>query len=280
MNRDAMLPLAPPYDRDAVAILFAKLCLAAGPLAMEVFEREDQGTRLKEDASPVTEADEAVEAFLLAELARLMPQAPCIAEESAARGETPAQQGAFILIDPLDGTREFIARRREFTINIALVEAGSPKAGAVHAPALDEIWFGGEAAFHVAAEPGASLPDVARWRRLTTRPAPQDGLVAMVSLSHFDTQTEAFLSRLPIKAQMQAGSSLKFCRIAEGIADVYPRFGPTHEWDTAAGDAVLRAAGGAVLTPKGLSLAYGKVAQGYCNGPYVACGDRSIARLF
>ncbi len=279
MNGD-ILPLARPYDRDAVALLFARLCLAAAPLAMEVFQREDQGARLKEDASPVTEADEAVEAYLLAELSRLTPQAPCIAEESSARGETPAQQGAFILIDPLDGTREFIARRREFTLNIALVENGEPRVGAVYAPALGELWFAGEAAFHVAAEPGAPLPRDAQWRRLATRPAPQDGLVAMVSLSHFDTETKAFLSRLPIRAQMQAGSSLKFCRIAEGLADVYPRFGPTHEWDTAAGDAVLRAAGGAVLTPEGLPLAYGKVAQRYCNGPYVACGDRTIARLF
>src|SRR3974390_2242955 len=101
---EAILPYTPPYDRAAVAIIFAKLCLAAGPLAMAVFNREDQGARLKSDASPVTEADEAVEAFLLSELARLTPQAPCIAEERAARGETPAQQGAFILIDPLDGT--------------------------------------------------------------------------------------------------------------------------------------------------------------------------------
>jgi 3'(2'), 5'-bisphosphate nucleotidase len=277
---EAILPLTPPYERLAVAILFARLCLAAGPLAMAVFTREDQGARLKDDASPVTEADEAVESFLLGELSRRMPQAPCIAEESAARGETPAQQGAFILIDPLDGTREFIARRREFTINIALVEQGEPRAGAVYAPALGELWFSGEAAFHVAAEPGAPLPQEAQWRRLATRPAPPDGLTAMASLSHFNAETAAFLSRLPIKAQMQAGSSLKFCRIAEGLADVYPRFGLTHEWDTAAGDAVLRAAGGAVLTPQGAPLAYGKLAQNYCNGPYVACGDRSIARFF
>jgi 3'(2'), 5'-bisphosphate nucleotidase len=276
----AILPLSRPYDRSAVAILFARLCLAAGPLAMEVFTREDQGARLKSDASPVTEADEAVESFLLCELSRLMLQAPCIAEESAARGETPEQQGAFILIDPLDGTREFIARRREFTINIALIEQGEPRAGAVYAPALGELWFSSEAAFHVAAEPGAALPQEAQWRRLATRPAPPDGLTAMVSLSHFNAETAAFLSRLPIKAQMQAGSSLKFCRIAEGLADVYPRFGTTHEWDTAAGDAVLRAAGGAVLTPQGAPLAYGKAAQNYCNGPYVACGDRTIARFF
>ena len=204
-----------------------------------------------------------------------MPQAPCIAEESAARGETPAQRGAFILIDPLDGTREFIARRPEFTINIALIEQGSPTAGAVYAPASSELWFAGEAAFHVVAKPGAPLPPEPDWRRLATRAAPADGLTAMVSISHFDPETAAFLARLPIKAQMQAGSSLKFCRIAEGLADIYPRFGPTHEWDTAAGDAVLRAAGGAVLTPQGAPFPYGKAAQNYLNGPYVACGDRA-----
>ena len=280
MSSDTMLPLLPPYDRAAVALLFARLCLAAGPLAMAVFKRADQGARLKDDASPVTEADEAVEAYLISELSRLTPQAPCIAEESSARGETPAQQGAFLLIDPLDGTREFIARRPEFTINIALIEQGSPTAGAVYAPALSELWFAGEAAFHVAAEPGAPLPPESQWRRLSTRAAPADGLTAMVSLSHFDAETAAFLSRLPIKAQMQAGSSLKFCRIAEGLADVYPRFGPTHEWDTAAGDAVLRAAGGVVLTPQGAPFPYGNTAQGYINGPYVACGDRALARLF
>jgi 3'(2'), 5'-bisphosphate nucleotidase len=280
MSGEKMLPLLPPYDRSAVALLFARLCLAAGPLAMAVFNRADQGARLKDDASPVTEADEAVEAYLIAELSRLTPQAPCIAEEASARGETPAQQGAFLLIDPLDGTREFIARRPEFTINIALIEQGSPRAGAVYAPALGELWFAGEAAFHVVAEPGAPLPPEPQWRRLATRAAPAEGLTAMVSLSHFDAETAAFLSRLPIKAQMQAGSSLKFCRIAEGLADVYPRFGPTHEWDTAAGDAVLRAAGGIVLTPQGAPFPYGKAAQGYVNGPYVACGDRALARLF
>jgi 3'(2'), 5'-bisphosphate nucleotidase len=277
---DATTPLTPPYDHSAVAILFAELCLAAGPLAMEVFNREDHGARLKSDASPVTEADEAVESFLLSELKRLMPGAPCIAEESAARGETPAQRGAFILIDPLDGTREFIARRPEFTINIALVEKGVPRSGAVYAPALGELWFAGETAFHVVAEPGAALPEEAKWRRLATRPEPQDGLVAMASISHFDAETEAFLRRLPIKTRTQAGSSLKFCRVAEGLADVYPRFGPTHEWDTAAGDAVLRAAGGVVLTPQGAALAYGKASQNYLNGPYVACGDKALARFF
>jgi 3'(2'), 5'-bisphosphate nucleotidase len=272
-------PRAASLSPDALAVLFARLCLAAGPIAMEVLAREDQGARLKNDKSPVTEADERIEALLIDELSRLLPQYPCIAEESSARGETPAQSGAFILIDPLDGTREFVARRPEFTLNIALIENGAPTAGAVYAPALGEMWFAGASAFHVEAAPGAGLPPRAEWRRLQARPAPKDGLVALVSRSHLDAETETFLARLPIKGRSDAGSSLKFCRIAEGLADVYPRFGPTHEWDTAAGDAVLRAAGGAVLTPGGAPLLYGKAAQSYRNGPYVAVGDPLLRRF-
>jgi len=267
----------PPSPTDALALLFAKLCLAAGPIAMEVFPREDQGARLKDDRSPVTEADERVEAFLIGELNRLLPQYPCIAEESSARGETPAQSGAFILIDPLDGTREFVARRPEFTINIALVENGAPTAGAVYAPALGEIWFAGAAAFYAKAPPGGPFPTREEWRRLRVRAAPKDGLVALVSRSHLDAETEGFLARLPVKSRADAGSSLKFCRIAEGVADIYPRFGPTNEWDTAAADAVLRAAGGAVLTPGGGPLVYGKKALNYRNGPYIAVGDPALA---
>lgn len=264
---------------DALALIFARLCLAAGPIAMEVFARDDQGARLKDDRSPVTEADERVEAFLIGELNRLLPQYPCIAEESSARGETPSQSGAFILIDPLDGTREFVARRPEFTINIALVEDGAPTAGAVYAPALSEMWFAGSTAYRLKAAPGAPMPPQAAWRPLRTRAAPEDGLVALVSRSHFDAETEGFLARLPVKARADAGSSLKFCRIAEGVADIYPRFGPTHEWDTAAADAVLRGAGGAVLTPGGAPLVYGKKAQNYRNGPYIAVGDPALARF-
>jgi len=130
-----------PRDPDARALLFARLCVAAGAIAMEVFARRAIEARVKNDSSPVTEADERIEAFLLAELSRRLPGLPLIAEERAARGETPAQTGAFLLIDPLDGTREFLARRPEFTVNIALIENGAPRAGAVYAPALGELWF-------------------------------------------------------------------------------------------------------------------------------------------
>ena len=246
---------------------------------MEVFARGAVEARVKNDSSPVTEADERIEAFLLAELSRRLPGLPLIAEERAARGETPAQTGAFLLIDPLDGTREFLARRPEFTVNVALIENGAPKAGAVYAPALGELWFAGATAFFVAAAPGGPLPPRENWRPLHTRPRPDDGMTALVSRSHFDARTEDFLARKKIKERIEAGSSLKFCRLAEGVADIYPRFGPTMEWDTAAGDAVLRAAGGVAVTPEGGPFLYGKAAQNYRNGPFIAYGDPAAATL-
>jgi 3'(2'), 5'-bisphosphate nucleotidase len=260
-------------------LLFARLCVAAGAIAMEVFARRAIEARVKNDSSPVTEADERIEAFLLAELSRRLPGLPLIAEERAARGETPAQTGAFLLIDPLDGTREFLARRPEFTVNIALIENGAPTAGAVYAPALGELWFAGATAFFVAAAPGLPLPPRQNWLPLHARPRPDDGMTALVSRSHFDARTESFLAREKIKDRIEAGSSLKFCRLAEGVADIYPRFGPTMEWDTAAGDAVLRAAGGVALTPEGAPLLYGKAAQDYRNGPFIAYGDPAAATL-
>ena len=269
----------PPRDPDACALLFAGLCVAAGAVAMEVFARGAIEARVKNDSSPVTEADERIETFLLTELSRRVPGLPLVAEERAARGEAPVQADAFLLIDPLDGTREFLARRPEFTVNVALIENGAPRAGAVYAPALGALWFAGAAAFFVAAAPGCPLPPRENWRLLHTRPRPDDGMTALVSRSHFDARTKEFLAREKIKERIDAGSSLKFCRLAEGVADIYPRFGPTMEWDTAAGDAVLRAAGGAVLTPEGAPFLYGKAAQDYRNGPFIAYGDPGAATL-
>ena len=178
----------------------------------------------------------------------------------------------FILVDPLDGTREFIARNGEFTVNVALVERGQPIAGAVYAPALERLWFAGERAFACAAPVGADLPPPRLGGRCALAPRPP-ALTALASRSHGDPATEAFLAGLPIADRRSAGSSLKFCVIAEGEGDVYPRFGPTMEWDTAAGDAVLRAAGGVVLAVEGGPLVYGKIAAGLRNGGFVAWGD-------
>jgi 3'(2'), 5'-bisphosphate nucleotidase len=273
-----MLTPIPTNDRDAVAAFFAQSCIEAGAVVMEVFARERIDAQIKSDDSPVTEADERAEALLLERLAQGFPDLPIVAEESAARGVTPPHNGRFLLVDPLDGTREFLARRLEFTVNIGLVENGEPKAGAVYAPALGALWFAGAAAFFVEAAPGTALPARESWRRIHTRRRPPDGMTALVSRSHLDAQTQAFLARERVKEQIDAGSSLKFCRIAEGSADIYPRFGPTMEWDTAAADAVLRAAGGAVRTPEGAPFVYGKTAQGYRNGPFIAHGDPDCDR--
>jgi 3'(2'), 5'-bisphosphate nucleotidase len=264
---------ASPSERLRLARLFGDLAAGAGALAMEVLARSEIVSQLKADKSPVTEADERVEACLLQTLARDLPGLPIIAEEQAARGATPAHGDAFLLIDPIDGTREFLSRSSEFTINIALVVDGAPIVGVVAAPAQSRVWFAGAESFLADAAPGGALPAPQDWRRLRTRKGPAEGLTALVSKSHLDAETLAFIARLKISQRMSVGSSLKFCVIAEGSADVYPRFGPTMEWDTAAGDAVLRAAGGAVLDPAGAPLLYNKRNENYRNGPFVAWGE-------
>lgn len=266
-------PSTPPTDaqRDAAAQVFARIALAAGQAVMEVYAG-NCAARAKADSSPVTEADERAEAVILAQLAQAFPGIPVIAEESVARGVTPLCGSRFILVDPLDGTREFLARNGEFTVNIALIDAGVPVAGVVYAPALAKLWFAGATAWACAAAPGGDLPPAPAWRTISARKAPAGGLVALCSRSHGDAGTEDFLAGHKIVGRINAGSSLKFCLIAEGEADVYPRFGPTMEWDIAAGEAVLRAAGGRVLTPEGGALRYGKAAESYRNGYFVAWG--------
>jgi 3'(2'), 5'-bisphosphate nucleotidase len=209
----------------------------------------------------------------------MAPSPPICAEESTAAGTPICAAGRFLLVDPLDGTREFLARNGEFTINVALIEGVAPIAGAVYAPAIGRLWIGGDAAFVCDTPPGAGLPGKERWRRIRTRRAPER-LIALVSRSHADARSESFLKRLPVGEARGAGSSLKFCLIAEGLGDVYPRFAPTMEWDTAAGDAVLRAAGGVVLDPDGRPLGYGKVDRDLRNGPFVAWGDAAAAEKF
>src|SRR5208282_4596306 len=164
---------------------------------------------------------------------------------------------------------EFITRNGEFTINVALVARGRPVAGAVYAPAVARLWFGGARAFFCDVGVGEGLPEPSAWRPIRTRAA-SGRLIALASRSHADAETEAFLARLPVAGRRAAGSSLKFCLIAEGVADVYPRFGPTMEWDTAAGDAVLRAAGGAVLDLTGAPLAYRNIDCDLRHGPFLA----------
>lgn len=272
-------PTVSPKDRDELAHLFGDLVVSAGALAMDVLARPDVESRLKDDKSPVTEADERVEEYLMAALARDLPGVPIIAEEAAARGESVTHGEAFLLIDPIDGTREFLKRSPEFTVNLALIVGGAPVAGAISAPAGAKVWFGGGDSFMADAAPGGALPASQAWRRLRTRKPPVAGMTALLSKSHLDARTEAFVARLPIVERLSVGSSLKFCAVAEGRADVYPRFGPTMEWDTAAGDAILRAAGGVVLDPSGAPLRYNKSREKYLNGPFIAWGDPASATL-
>ncbi|HXE25658.1 MAG TPA: 3'(2'),5'-bisphosphate nucleotidase CysQ [Roseiarcus sp.] len=264
--------------RDEIALFLAGAALAAGPAVMEEYERGCE-VAAKKDGSPVTSADHRAEAIICERLTSMVPMPPVCAEEAMAAGAEPGVAERFLLVDPLDGTREFLAGNGEFTINVALIERGAPVAGAVYAPAIGRLWVGGDTAFVSEARPGAPLPGEGSRRPIRTRRAPLS-LVALASRSHLDPQSESFLKGLPIGETRFAGSSLKFCLIAEGEGDVYPRFAPTMEWDTAAGDAVLRAAGGAVLDPSGRPLSYGKVESGLRNGPFIAWGDATAARRF
>jgi 3'(2'), 5'-bisphosphate nucleotidase len=259
-------------DPDGAAEIFAGISLEAGAVAMRIYAGQSSA-RSKADGSPVTAADEAAEAIILTRLAALFPDLPVLAEEAASKGRKEISGPAFILVDPIDGTREFLSHNGEFTINIALIIDGVPRAGAVFAPALAKLWLGGSGASACDAAPGAPLPPPSLRRAIFTRPVPGQGWTAILSRSHTHPATEAFLASLPVRERRWAGSSLKFCAIAEGEADVYPRFGPTMEWDTAAGDAILRAAGGIVADPQGHPLRYGKSADHFRNGPFIAWGD-------
>lgn len=231
------------------------LALAAGAEIMTIYAT-DFAVTVKGDESPVTIADQRAEAVILEGLKTLMPDVPVVAEEEAAAGRIPPTQGRFTLVDPLDGTKEFVSKNGEFTVNIALIENGVPVWGVVYAPALGEIYWGrvGEGAYRAAVTDGVMGPATP----IAVRTPPADGLTAIGSRSHGGAETEAYLKAYPVKAFVAAGSSLKFCRLAAGDADLYPRMGRTMEWDTAAGDAILRAAGGRVETLDRHPLTYGK----------------------
>jgi 3'(2'), 5'-bisphosphate nucleotidase len=236
----------------------------AGAVILDIYNRDFETLR-KADRSPVTEADTAAEAVILEALARLAPDVPAVAEEQCAKDGVPlTAPRRFFLVDPLDGTKEFIARNGEFTVNIALIEDGRPVLGVVYLPATDACYagLGGKAERRIGT--GAPEPIIART-------APESGLVMAISRSHADGAVERAKERgFNVAATMVAGSSLKFCRIAEGTADLYPRFGNTMEWDTAAGQAVLEAAGGRVETTDGAPLVYGK--PGFRNPHFIAYG--------
>lgn len=243
------------------------LSVVAGAEILAIYAT-DFSAKAKGDLTPVTEADEAAEKIILAGLAKIDSSVPVISEEAASAGKIPEVSEKFFLVDPLDGTKEFISKNGEFTVNIALVENGVPTAGVVYAPALKRIFWG---EMGRGAAQGRIEGDVATgWQMLGVRGLPEDGAIVVASRSHRDQATEDYLKTVKVKSLCSAGSSLKFCLVAAAEADLYPRFGRTMEWDTAAGHAVLLAAGGKVVTVDGPVLSYGKRARGYDNPGFIA----------
>jgi len=252
----------PTLDAAACAELMDALTAISASAMAAIRDAAGNGAvQIKADGSPVTAADDAAEAVIRDGLARLAPALPIISEEHAAREEATKSKrpnggrASYFLVDPLDGTREFIAGLDEYTINIAVVTNGAPMLGIITAPALGLAWRGivGRGAERIELSDGK----ISSPRAIRTRPRPERGLVAMVSRSHLETRTRTYLNGFPQVKLVQCGSSVKFCRLAEGLADLYPRLAPTHDWDIAAGHAILAAAGGRVAAPDGAPLVYG-----------------------
>lgn len=247
--------------------VFRRLALEAGVRIMEIYNQDDFEVRSKSDASPVTEADEAADAIISAGLGAAFPDILLITEEQAATHDQVSD--SFIIVDPLDGTKEFVNRRGDFTVNIALVENGVPTRGVVYAPAKNRLFFTDEIGRSVE-EMGKHLLD--EWGELQSIHVskPDNGaLMVVASKSHRDQATDDYIGKYAIKDSVAAGSSLKFCLVATGEADLYPRLGRTMEWDTAAGHAVLAGAGGKVVRYENHQpLTYGK--PGYENPFFIA----------
>ncbi len=252
------MPVQEKTQGAELSVLADVICQLAVRAAAEIQQVAATSFAVEEklDASPVTEADQRAEAVILAGLHAHYPSIPVVAEEEVAAGRVPdVSGGLFFLVDPLDGTKEFVNRRPDYTVNIALIKDAAPVAGVVCAPARSAIWRG-----HGDCAQKAALNDqleIGAWQAIGCR-ASAEPPVIVASRSHVTPETTAFLDRYPHSECVSIGSSLKFCLVAEGAADIYPRFGPTMEWDTAAGDAVLRAAGGMTRTMDGAPLTYGR----------------------
>jgi 3'(2'), 5'-bisphosphate nucleotidase len=262
-----MTDLADPARRAALLEGLVVASLEAGAAIWKVFQ-EDFDVLVKSDASPVTAADTAAEAVILKALASLAADVPVAAEEEAAAGRIPDVGERFFLVDPLDGTKEFVKRGSDFTVNIGLIQHGVPTMGVVYAPALSTLYAGdvGTGAWTAHAAPGGPLGERSP---MQVRP-PGQTLTAVASKSHNTPETEAYLAACQVADRVSIGSSLKFCLVAAGEADLYPRPSPTCEWDTAAGHAVLLAAGGRVFDIHGAPLAYAK--PRFFNPGFVATG--------
>ncbi len=263
------------YDPIDLTRALRRIALAAGEAIMAIYEGEI-AVQYKDDRSPVTEADRHAENVILRELAHVAPDIPVISEEAAGAGHIPAIGRHFFLVDPLDGTKEFINRNGEFTVNIALIEDRAPRLGVVYAPAKSRMFFsnGPGQAFEQRVTPGRALAKAPPPHPIHARKPAADGLVVVASRSHRSPETDAYLKRFAVKSFVAAGSSLKFCLVAAAEADLYPRHGRTMEWDTAAGHAILRGAGGSVTQFDGAPFLYGKEEDGFANPYFVARGLR------
>lgn len=258
---------------DALTEIVSRAAAATLAVSFSTVER-----RIKNDLSPVTAADEASEAVIVEGVNRLLPGIAVIAEESVDHAAQAILAPSFVVVDPLDGTKEFLAGRDEFTVNVAIVTHGVPIAGLIAAPAQGLLWRGvvGGKAERLRLKIGAGPAEVYDRSFIRTRPAP-DRLIVATSRSHLNETTEEFLARLPVAKRFLCGSSVKFCYLAQGEADIYPRLSPTHEWDIAAGCAILAAAGGAVTDPNGGQLEFGRRADKFLVPGFIAWGDPAKA---
>jgi 3'(2'), 5'-bisphosphate nucleotidase len=264
--------------RDEAAALMdplTDLVVKAGEAILAV-NRRVMKVEGKKDGSPVTEADLAADRIIADGLAQIAPGVPTLSEERA-QAANPPFRGSFFLVDPLDGTREFVAGRTEYTVNIALVTEGTPVLGIIGAPAFGWLWRGlvgrGAERLKLSAT-GLGAPEPIHARRLPGRGEPW---IAAVSRSHGDARTEAFIDARPGAVRTKLGSAVKFGRLAEGAADIYPRLGPTSEWDVAAGCAVVAAAGGKVTDADGQPLRFGERTDGFIVPAFIAWGDPSAS---
>jgi len=249
----------PPIDAKTLSDGFVKIAIMAGRLILDIYDTDFE-VEHKSDKSPVTEADQRAEDLILKGLKVLCPEIPVVAEESVSAGNIPEVGDRFILVDPLDGTKEFVNKNGEFTVNIALIDHGVPTIGVVYAPAKGRLFWaaGPDQAFEASID-GRKDDDhgTAAPIHVNTDTHP-DGLIVVASRSHRDHKTDELLNHYKVRDMVAAGSSLKFCLVATGEADLYPRHGRTMEWDTAAGQAVLLGAGGVVNEMNGKPLLYGK----------------------
>ena len=267
-------------NRDHIVELFVETAINAGNLILSHYGSEIE-VSTKADGSPVSRVDKLAEELVLSSLDQFSTKLPIVAEESVAKSGIPTVGANYILVDPIDGTREYIAGSGEFTVNLALIENGVPVCGVVHLPTFKELyWCDGTNSFKGTVKDNVLVGKA----QISVRMAPKNGILAMISRSHSKVETGKFLEQLAVDRIERAGSSLKFCRLAAGRADLYPRFSNTMFWDVAAGDAILRGAGGKVISTAGKELTYHLPSSpklgNLTNSCFLAVGDQEILNQY